>query len=132
MTCTTQRAWINKPIIRSVTATDTGVSLSWPVVPLITPLAAKNVSLVQQKLAVHQYFARSFMKWSVRKQLLRGGILSYLNDTVIVPPTDYYDYLQGKVFFMQLKMPLAICLLLTLFTMSLRFATFFLFPCGIS
>ena len=31
VTCTSQRAEINKPIIWSVTATDTGVSLSWPV-----------------------------------------------------------------------------------------------------
>ena len=42
MTCTTQRAKINKPIIWSVTAKDTGVSLSWPV------LAIGNTSICQE------------------------------------------------------------------------------------
>ena len=43
--CTTQRAEINKPIIRSVTATGTGVSLSWPV------LATDNISICQVRVA---------------------------------------------------------------------------------
>ena len=42
MSCTTQRAKINKPIIWSVTAKDTGVSLSWPV------RAIGNTSICQE------------------------------------------------------------------------------------
>ena len=36
----------------SVTATDTGVSLSWPILATETPPSADNVLLVQQKVAV--------------------------------------------------------------------------------
>lgn len=64
--------------------------------PLITPPSAGNMLPVQQKLAVLKYFASSFMKWSVRKQLisartshwteLRGGIWPDLNDTIIAAP----------------------------------------------
>ena len=61
MTCNTQRAEINKPIIWSVTATDTGVSLSLPLI-----ISVKNVPLVQQKPGVIKYFASSFMKWLPR------------------------------------------------------------------
>ena len=42
VTCNTQRAWINKPIIWLVTATDTGVSLSCTVV------AINNTSICQE------------------------------------------------------------------------------------
>lgn len=51
MTCNTQRAEINKPIIWSVTATDTGVSLSLPLI-----ISVKNVPLVQQKPGVIKHF----------------------------------------------------------------------------
>ena len=61
MTCNTQRAEINKPIIWSVTATDTGVSLSLPLI-----ISVKNVPLVQQKPGVIKHFASSFMKWLPR------------------------------------------------------------------
>ena len=40
--------------------------------PLITPLSAKNVLLVQQKLEVLKNFASSFIKWSVRKLVWRN------------------------------------------------------------
>lgn len=61
MICNTQRAEINKPIIWSVTATDTGVSLSLPMI-----ISVKNVPLVQQKPGVIKHFASSFMKWLPR------------------------------------------------------------------
>ena len=52
VTCTTQRAEIKKPIIWSVTSTNTGAEVCLDLsLPLITPLSAKNVLLVQQKIA---------------------------------------------------------------------------------
>ena len=86
MTCTTQRAKINKPIIWSVTpkileSVCLGLSL-----PLVTLLSAKNVLLVQQKLVVLKYFASSFMKLSVKKQLIPAQMSPRLTKSALICP----------------------------------------------
>ena len=78
VTYTTQRAEINKPITcqsmqQILESVFLGLSL-----PLITPLSAKNVPLVQQKLEI---FCKQFHEMVSQK-----SIRPNLNETVIVAP----------------------------------------------
>ena len=84
VTCTSQRAGINKPIIWSVTATDTGVSLSWPVLATDITFICQECAASPAKARSTQMLCKQFMKWSIRKQLLPARSSLGLTRSVLI------------------------------------------------
>ena len=79
MTCTSQRAEINKPIFWSVTATDTGVSLSWLVLATDITFICQECAASPAKASSTQMLCKQFHEMVNQKATHTGSDVARVN-----------------------------------------------------